>query len=606
MISIGGSFHTFTVDRRYHSKAQAIIGSSQKPDWAWVTKQYELVRLLSILVFLSLFTTGNLWAATTSAPSCSQSNVNAAVANASDGDTVLIPAGNCTWSSPLTITNKSISIIGSGESSTFLTNASGRELILWELKPVGISRLSGFTTTDNGSGCGGGDGGSVHIRGDSPSFRLDHVTFTAKSCVPLRIHENVRGVIDHNTCTNSGFCFIPHHGKWQNINSTPGYPDGQGDQSWAAPSTMGTANQLVFEDNVFNRGSGAQVWTTDDHHGTRSTYRFNRFNNVVMANHGTETGGRSRSVRHWEVYQNTFTWTDPSTSALSHLRGGTGMIFDNKGTGDVQKFFDMSHYRNLSDNRQIYAWGGCGIQAVTSLTRSGSTATATVNNHSVSGSGSYITISGANESAYNGTFVAYASSNSTFTFTISGSPPSPATGSVTARSPFDQNSSSIGYRCLDQPGAGQGSLISGEGPGDGAMSPLSWPNQALEPIYISNNTVNGVLSAGVSNFTDTVQANRDFYNQNTSFNGTTGIGRGPRSSRPSTCTAGVAYWSTDQGGNWNTTDGATNDGTLDKCTTTNTWTNAFYTPLTYPHPLTGGTPTPTDLPPSPPTGVAVR
>ena len=542
----------------------------------------------------------DLKAATTSALSCSQSHVNAAVANAADGDTVLIPAGTCTWLSTLSITNKSIALIGSGESSTSITNASGSELILWQLKPAGLSRLSGFTTTDNGGGCGGGDVGSIHIRGDAPSFRLDHVTFIAKSCVPLRIHENVRGVIDHNTCANSGFCFIPHHGKWQNINATPGYVDGQGDQSWAAPSTMGTANQLVFEDNVFNRGSGAQIWTTDDHHGTRSTYRFNRFNNVVMANHGTETGGRSRSVRHWEVYQNIFTWTDPSTPAMSHLRGGTGMIFDNKATGAMNWFFDMSHYRNLSDDRQIYAWGGCGIQTVTSLTRSGLTATATVSNHSVSGSGSYITISGANEAAYNGTFIAYAASNSAFTYTLSGSPTSPATGAITARSPFDQNSTATGYLCLDQPGAGQGTLISGEGPGDGAMSPLSWSNQAREPIYIMNNTVNGQLNAGVSNFPDTVQENRDYYNQTASFTGTAGIGRGPRSARPSACTPGVAYWSTDQGGNWDTTSAATNDGTLDKCTAANTWTNAFYTPLTYPHPLVSGAPISADQPPSSP------
>ena len=40
-----------------------------------------------------------------------------------------------------------------------------------------------------------------------------------------------------------------------------------------------------------------------------------------MANHGTETGGRSRSVRHWEVYQNTFTWTDPNTPRNVALTG---------------------------------------------------------------------------------------------------------------------------------------------------------------------------------------------------------------------------------------------------------------------------------------------
>jgi hypothetical protein len=60
--------------------------------------------------------------------------------------------------------------------------------------------------------------------------------------------------------------------------------------------------------------------------------------------------------------------------------------------------------------------------------------------------------------------------------------------------------------------------------------------------------------------------------------------------RPTTCTAGVGYFATDQG-SWNTSSsnpegvqqsGA--DGVLYKCTATNTWT-LYYTPAIYPHPL---------------------
>jgi hypothetical protein len=87
-----------------------------------------------------------------------------------------------------------------------------------------------------------------------------------------------------------------------------------------------------------------------------------------------------------------------------------------------------------------------------------------------------------------------------------------------------------------------------------------------------------------------IAENSDFYNQNTSFNGTVGMGCGTLSNRPASCTTGVGYWATDQ--DCSSVDSASVgvnpsspiNGTLWKCTTTNVWTE-YYTPYTYPHPL---------------------
>lgn len=67
---------------------------------------------------------------------------------------------------------------------------------------------------------------------------------------------------------------------------------------------------------------------------------------------------------------------------------------------------------------------------ITALTSTGSTATATAAGHNLA-TGVTITVAGANESEYNGSFVVTVTGPNTFTYSISGSPASPATGSIT-------------------------------------------------------------------------------------------------------------------------------------------------------------------------------
>jgi hypothetical protein len=147
----------------------------------------------------------------------------------------------------------------------------------------------------------------------------------------------------------------------------------------------------------------------------------------------------------------------------------------------------------------------------------------------------------------------------------------------------DQNTAGqSGWRCRDQPGVGYDAT-------QWNHSPVGAWNQVPMPIYLWNNLTGSspmnVSIDSVGNATQHLQANREYYNQVSSFTGTAGVGVGPVAARPSSCTAGVAYWATDEG-EWNGLQGGP-DGRLYKCTAANTWT-LYYTPHPYPHPWAGG------------------
>lgn len=77
---------------------------------------------------------------------------------------------------------------------------------------------------------------------------------------------------------------------------------------------------------------------------------------------------------------------------------------------------------------------GYTTASLTSITRSGTTATATLAvANSTMVSGHYRTISGAVETAYNGVFQVTVVNSTTFTYTVSGSPTTPATGTILHR-----------------------------------------------------------------------------------------------------------------------------------------------------------------------------
>lgn len=154
-------------------------------------------------------------------------------------------------------------------------------------------------------------------------------------------------------------------------------------------------------------------------------------------------------------------------------------------------------------------------------------------------------------------------------------------GGCGSSSAWDQNTvGQNGWHCRDQIGISR-DLTQWDHSPEGA-----W-NQETKPAYLWGNTRTGSsVTADVDSeqYNPThIQANRDYYDHSTATGSpqTVGVRTGVIANRPAGCTAGVAYWATDEG-DWNGYVGAA-QGRLYKCTATDIWT-LYYTPYKYPHP----------------------
>jgi hypothetical protein len=319
----------------------------------------QSMRVTRYAAFVLLLCSSTAGAATLRPATCGRADVGAAVNSAADGDIILIPAGSCTWTSNLTIDRKLLTIQGAGIGQTIIIDGLSKasypnipQVLTWITKDGGLSRLTGITF-EGGTIPDGSNQGMIAIKGNSHQFRLDHCRIHSTRTSALFLEDFIWGVVDHNTFDMVQPGIYVFHNSWNNTGDF-------GDASWADPAALGTNRAIFIEDNTFI-GAASYVWAIDGWNGSRVVFRHNTLRNTFFGNHGTESGGRYRSQRTFEVYDNTITFDITQSPSMVAIRGGTGVIYNNTGTvggsGVANTIGDLQCYRA---NQAFEPWGRCG------------------------------------------------------------------------------------------------------------------------------------------------------------------------------------------------------------------------------------------------------
>jgi hypothetical protein len=127
---------------------------------------------------------------TINAASCSQVDVQAAIDSANDGDTVVVPAGSCTWTTPsagqpaVAMNSKKIVLQGAGIDQTLITDGTGTD---WNEILIGVNCVEGKPFRVRGfdfPGPGSGEPDRIYVAGTCKNWRIDHCRFETMSAPP--------------------------------------------------------------------------------------------------------------------------------------------------------------------------------------------------------------------------------------------------------------------------------------------------------------------------------------------------------------------------------------------------------------------------------------
>ena len=299
----------------------------------------KLHHALCVPLFVAItFCPGVSSAATIYAKSGYPSDLQAAINSAHTGDTVSIPAGRFSFRGSV-MAPDGIYIRGAGRDSTYLIKADNTSNFMifvdtttgMPFKFSGITmqgRLDALQGSNRTTAVTSITDGGLYIRGAATNFQIFNSRFTKFLRAGIEFQGDAgtrqgpqRGVIYGNEFIDNWYVSLGYGVAVDGSAST-----------WSKPVTLGTANAVFVEDNLFDKNRHCVTATN----AAIYVARYNRVEDTYQESQSFDAHGLTeawpRGTRAVEIYKNTTT-NSTMTWAGAGIRGGSGVIWGNSFSG---------------------------------------------------------------------------------------------------------------------------------------------------------------------------------------------------------------------------------------------------------------------------------
>jgi len=303
-------------------RLQEVTGYLGRKEKERERKRAKMYGILKLIAALLLFPFPVFAGSTINCEDCAQATVAAAIVTAVDGDTITIPAGSCSWTSGVVVPdNEKLTIRGAGAGSTVITAAA---VTVFDPGYSG-SEISGLTIKTPETGIG--------IRPRGTGWKVHHCAFEGTTAL-----KKTTAILPQGGSTSVALQGVIYNCTFLNARnvvagSAQMLADGNSQhEAWTRTLGLGGVDAVYVEGNTFTVTDNINGNVMDSNYGGAYVFRHNTMNGASIEAHSVQ--GRNRAARKWEIYNNLIGNTDNSIYYPFRIRGGTGVIFGNRLTGN--------------------------------------------------------------------------------------------------------------------------------------------------------------------------------------------------------------------------------------------------------------------------------